>query len=37
MVNQNYHQSNKPVFNFVDKISQENPTIGFDDYLMKMT
>lgn len=37
MLNQNYHQSSKAVFNFVDKISQESKTVGFSDYLTKMT
>ena len=37
MINQNYHHSCKPVFNFVDKISQDTKTIDFNQYLGKLT
>jgi len=37
MINQNFNHSNKPVFNFVDKVANETKHIGFSDYFREMT
>lgn len=37
MVNQNYHHTSKPVFDFIDQLAQQTKTIDFNQYLLTMT
>ena len=37
MINQNYHNTYKPVFNFVEKVLQEKNKINFSQYMGRMT